>query len=166
MKAGGNLPFSGEFENTEESVMLLPVMKTKTSFNVSQYVQTTGSGKYDRCTCKICGKIFSQKGTAVRHVKSVHFLEKRIYCPNCTSSFKHKFHLKSHMELSCKKTNKWGDLIRVGSDMCNLLYTSQKFYQIFLEVGKLFVTEDVCLSIVTFVTCFKIVITNGIYVSI
>lgn len=106
LKAGGNLPFSGEFENTEESLMLLPVIKTKTSFNVSEYVQTSGSGKYDRCTCKICGKIFSQKGTAVRHVKSVHFLEKRIYCPNCTSSFKHKFHLKSHMELSCKKTNK------------------------------------------------------------
>lgn len=165
MNAGGNLPF-GISENTEDSVVLLPVIKTKTSFNVSQYVQTTGSGKFDRCTCKICGKLFSQKGTAVRHVKSVHFLEKRIYCPNCTSSFKHKFHLKSHMELSCKKTNKWTDLGCVCSVWCHFLHIYQKYSLMFPEDRKLCATADVCLSVVTYVTDFKTVITNGVYVSI
>lgn len=81
----------------------LSVTPLKNMLNVSQYVGKADSEKLNRSICKICGKLFSQKGTAVRHVKSVHFLEKRFYCPNCNSSFKHKFHLKSHMELSCKK---------------------------------------------------------------
>lgn len=52
--------------------------------------------------CKVCGKTFGVKSSAVRHISTVHFLERRLYCPLCKTGFKHKTHLKRHLLWSCK----------------------------------------------------------------
>lgn len=57
--------------------------------------------------CKICGKIFSIKYSTVRHINTVHFLERQFCCTFCKAGFKHKSHLNKHMLTSCrmKKSN-------------------------------------------------------------
>jgi uncharacterized Zn-finger protein len=52
--------------------------------------------------CKVCEKVFGKKSSAVRHINTVHYLERRFYCPLCKTGFKHKTHLKRHLLLSCK----------------------------------------------------------------
>lgn len=99
-----NLPVSAVAEIKAQENVLPMQFKSATSTKINESVINIESGKYKRSMCKICGKMFSQRGTAIRHVKSIHFLDKRIHCPNCNSGFKHKFHLKSHMEMSCKKS--------------------------------------------------------------
>jgi uncharacterized Zn-finger protein len=100
-----NLPLSAATGIKQENVLPLQY-KTATSAKINENVISVSVEglNYKRSMCKICGKVFSQKGTAIRHVKSIHFLQKRVYCPNCNSGFKHKFHLKNHMEMSCKKS--------------------------------------------------------------
>lgn len=57
--------------------------------------------------CKICGKIFATKYSAVRHINTVHFLERLFCCPFCKAGFKQKTHLNRHVQISCrmKKSN-------------------------------------------------------------
>lgn len=52
--------------------------------------------------CKICGKTFANKYSAVRHINTVHFLERRFCCPFCKAGFKQKSHLNKHKRISCR----------------------------------------------------------------
>lgn len=52
--------------------------------------------------CKICGKIFATKYSAVRHINTVHFLERLFCCPFCKAGFKQKTHLNRHVQISCR----------------------------------------------------------------
>ena len=47
--------------------------------------------------CLPCGKEFSVKSNATRHVRNIHLENERIQCEICNELFKHKNSLGSHM---------------------------------------------------------------------
>lgn len=57
-------------------------------------------------TCRVCGKQFSSRANNVRHMKTFHTSVRAFRCPFCDRSFKHKFHMKDHLE-KCRYAQKW-----------------------------------------------------------
>lgn len=57
-------------------------------------------------TCRVCGKKFSTRANTVRHMKTYHTTFRAFACPYCNRSFKHKCHLKDHLE-KCRSAQKW-----------------------------------------------------------
>ena len=51
--------------------------------------------------CNICGKILSSRANTLRHMKTVHSVERKFSCSYCNTAFKHKWHLKDHL-VHCK----------------------------------------------------------------
>ena len=50
-----------------------------------------------RYACKICGKIFTQPGNALRHKESIHD-KVRFFCSLCGKSYCQKGHLAGHIK--------------------------------------------------------------------
>lgn len=99
MKKGGGVRGSGK---TCLATLFLRLSKVVGKFRVISICMWKKIKTLKSFNCKICGKTFANKYSAVRHINTVHFLERRFCCPFCKAGFKQKSHLNKHKRISCR----------------------------------------------------------------
>jgi len=62
-------------------------------------IQVNPADKKSSVSCTICGKEFTSRGNARRHVETIHFETPSLECPQCGKMLKNKNSFSNHMTL-------------------------------------------------------------------